>query len=480
MGVNSIVHRASYEQSPEKDHNFVRSDNIVRAAHDEKENIDFDKKAKPDEKNRNGAGPNNSLVVKIGKDGEEHNSDKADTNPTQHTINTSASSPYAYVWIIGAIHEDKPSYKGFVWDVLISASLLRKTGSTADFWLYVRLSPESKLDKMPDEDLRLLNALGVKVKHLDKPKHESFSQLMYDKFYILNMTEYKRVMFLDADTIPLTNLDYYFHLSDPEYKDVPTLLKPFFLFATRKEPTNGGMFVVEPSAHLYEQYKEAVRIQHEKAKTLPYPHFDRNEGWGHSFLDNGDKWEAINTNGNRWKWYGAHVDQGLMYYVAKYLSKEVSIAIGPRVQNWKGVDGQIKPEKESETVGMLEKYQPELLAYQYRCDQDGNHDFKWTCNPPYNSFAHFVGSHKPWQEKFSLKWINKSVNTSTRKAATILWFKELITLNDEHGMGIDLEHWNDKYMPLMKESTLGYIPLYKDQANVIESVSNEGTFASEK
>jgi hypothetical protein len=303
---------------------------------------------------------------------------------------------------------------------------------------------------------------------------------MYDKFYILNMTEYKRVMFLDADTIPLTNLDYYFHLSDPEYKDVPTLLKPFFLFATRNEPTNGGMFIAEPSKHIYEQYKEAVRIQHEKAKTLPYPHFDKQEGWGYSFTQNHDRWRAILKRGNRWAWYGAHVDQGLMYYVAKYLSKEVSIAIGAVVENWKGVDGQIKPEKESETVGMLEKYQPELLAYQYRCDQDGNHDFKWTCNPPYNSFAHFVGSHKPWQEKFSLKWINKSVNTSTRKAATILWFKELITLNDEHGMGIDLEHWNVKHLPLMKESTLGYMPMYSDQANVIDNVSNEGTFASEK
>eukprot|EP00978_Attheya_sp_CCMP212_P013578 scaffold34093_cov59-Attheya_sp.AAC.4 len=458
MGNTWIGHYALYEQSPENDHNG------------------------------GAAGPNNRLV-RIGTYGGKHNSPTAATHPTHPTqpiIHTStsalASSPYyAYVWIIGAIHEDKPSYKGFVWDVLISASLLRKTGSTADFWVYVRLSPESKLDTMPDEDLRLFHALGVKVKHLDKPKHESFSQLMYDKFYILNMTEYKRVMFLDADTIPLTNLDFYFHLSDPEYKDVPTLLKPFFIYATRAEPTNGGMFIAEPSAPIYEQYKEAVRQQHEKAKTLPYPHFDRKEGWGYSFLDNGDKWEAMNKSGKRWQWYGAHVDQGLMYYIAKFRSKEVSIAIGQRVQNWKGVEGQIKPEKESETVGMLEKYQPELLAYQYQCDLGKSYDFTWTCNPPYNSFAHFVGSHKPWQGKFSLESINNEpVSTSTRKAATMLWFKELIALNEEHGMGIDLEHWNDKHLPLMKESTLGYMPMYADQANVFDSVSNEGTFSSKK
>jgi hypothetical protein len=469
MGVNSIVFYFSHEQHVEINISIVKSNTNTF------------------ENARRVGAPIHSTNAN------DQDNDQADTTQQkkdvgiiprsitpQHTINTNASSPYAYVWIIGAIHEDKPSYKGFVWDVLVSASLLRKTGSTADFWLYVRLSPESKLDTMPDEDLRLLDALGVKVRHLDKPKHESFSQLMYDKFYILNMTEYKRVMFLDADTIPLTNLDYYFHLSDPGYKDLPTLLKPFFLFATRGEPTNGGMFIAEPSAHIYEQYKEAVRKQHEKAKTFPYPHFDRKEGWGHSFLDNGDEWEAINKTGKRWHWHGSHVDQGIMYYVAKYLCKEVSISIGQKVQNWKGVDGQINPEKESESLGMLEKYQPELLAYQYECDHGGHGGFEWTCNPPYDSFAHFVGPQKPWQGQFSMKWINEPVSTSTRKAAMMVWFKELITLNDKHSMGIDFEHWNDKHLPLMKESSLGYMPMYSDQANVIDNASNEGTFASEK
>ena len=73
----------------------------------------------------------------------------------QDTSNSSPS-PYAYVWIIGAIREDRPSYKGFLWDVLISASLLRKAGSTADFWLYLRFSPNSTLTEMPAEDTRLL------------------------------------------------------------------------------------------------------------------------------------------------------------------------------------------------------------------------------------------------------------------------------------------------------------------------------------
>jgi len=165
---------------------------------------------------------------------------------------SSSSSPYAYAWVLGGVNEFNSAYKGFISDILISARLLQKAGSIADFWLYVRLSPNSKLETMPEEDLRLLDALGIKVKHLQKLDFESFSNTMYDKFHVLNMTGYKRVIFLDADTIPLPNLDYYFHLSDTDYKELPTLLKPFFIHASRKEPTNGGMFMVEPSTWIYE------------------------------------------------------------------------------------------------------------------------------------------------------------------------------------------------------------------------------------
>ena len=85
------------------------------------------------------------------------------------------------------------------------------------------------------------------MKQLETPRKESFAQLVYDKFLTFSMTDYKRVMFLDADTVPLTNLDYLFHLSDPDYMDAPTLLKLNLIFATNGEPCNTAMFIVEPS-----------------------------------------------------------------------------------------------------------------------------------------------------------------------------------------------------------------------------------------
>ena len=100
------------------------------------------------------------------------------------------------------------------------------------------MSPDSKLDVLPTEDLRLLGALAFKIKYFDKPKHESFSQLVFDEFFILSMIDYKRIMYLDSDTMPLINLDYLFYLSDPDHTASPTLLKSNVIYVTRGEPSN--------------------------------------------------------------------------------------------------------------------------------------------------------------------------------------------------------------------------------------------------
>ena len=85
---------------------------------------------------------------------------------------------------MGGINENKPAYKGFIWDIIISTRLLRKTGSTSDFWLYVRLSPESNREEIPDEDMTLLTAHGIRIIHLKKSRTESFGQITYDKFQL--------------------------------------------------------------------------------------------------------------------------------------------------------------------------------------------------------------------------------------------------------------------------------------------------------
>jgi hypothetical protein len=393
---------------------------------------------------------------------------------------SSSSSPsrrYAYAFVIGGIHEHRPAYKGFLWTILISVHILQKLGTQADFWIFVRLSPDSNLSDLPPEDRRILTEMNIHIVLQPKPKTESFAQLVLDKFLTWNMTEYKRVMFLDGDMIPLTNLDYYFYLSDPDYKDLPTVLQPNFIMATQREPCNTGMFMVEPSEDAFEQYEDVVRRQHEKAKTLPYPYFDYKQGWGHDFRKHGDYWESLHQKSSKWKFHASHSDQGLMYYFVKYVRQNVSIAIGDKIQNWRqGQNGSHLPELESETLGVLAKYQGELLRYQWSCDKpreearvsDVEH-FWWRCRPPYDSTAHFMGNTKPWRRSYVAS--EYTTYSFRQTAARYLWFKELTEVNEKYHMGLDMDHWDEKYLPLLQDELLGKMALFKDQKDIIMSAA---------
>eukprot|EP00563_Minutocellus_polymorphus_P019799 CAMPEP_0197726470 /NCGR_PEP_ID=MMETSP1434-20131217/16063_1 /TAXON_ID=265543 /ORGANISM="Minutocellus polymorphus, Strain CCMP3303" /LENGTH=421 /DNA_ID=CAMNT_0043312415 /DNA_START=121 /DNA_END=1386 /DNA_ORIENTATION=+ len=372
---------------------------------------------------------------------------------------------YAYAWVLGGIHEDKPSYKGFVWTILISADILRREGSEADFWVFARMSPNSTLYDLPKEDRRLFRALDINVVLLDKPKKESFAQIVFDKFLTINMTDYKRVLFLDGDMVPMTNLDFYFHLSDPHNQNVPTLLKPNFIIATRGEPCNTGMFMVEPSKQNFEKYLDIVRRQHQKAKTLPHPHFDWGNGWGHSFTKTGDFWESVKiTKRQQWRWHASHSDQGLMYMYAKYVIQNVSIAIGERIQNWREGPKNL-PEKESDVRDILTPFQGKLLRHQHSCSEvvRGQQNRFWRCNPPYDSTAHFMGKKKPWLGEH----IKDEKATHGLYGAKGQWFAELKTINDKLNMSIEVERWNSHIAPQMNGVMLGEMAMFRDQDDLI-------------
>ncbi len=54
------------------------------------------------------------------------------------------------------------------------------------------------------------------------------------------MTEYERVLFMDADVLPLCNLDYHSELSK---RGVPM---DNLVISTGTEPANGGFFMLRP------------------------------------------------------------------------------------------------------------------------------------------------------------------------------------------------------------------------------------------
>jgi len=398
---------------------------------------------------------------------------------TKHGMNApKPSSPYALAFVLGAINEAKPSYRGFIYSTLVSVRILRRLGSTADCHVFARLSPESNLTALPEEDMRMFAGYNISVTLLPKLHHQSFTQLQYDKFEALQMTQYKRVLYLDADVMPLVNMDTLMQLSDPESVDVPTLLKPNMIYATRGEPSNGGMFMLEPLEGDSAMMEDIVRKQHESGQKLPYPHFDKIWGWGHSFIESNDFWEGIKVKyGRRWAWHAAHADQGLLYYFAKYAKKDVSIIIGDRIQSWSSTDatkqGNLRgsndqPFRESDTPNTLLHYMQRPLLEQGGCSMGGQ-QLDWKCHPPYNGWVHFYGKTKPWQNTVDANQLNNpNIGAFTAKAKN-LWFRELDEVSKDLGLGIDMAKWNDEYLPIMQESPLGYMPMWRDQEMIMNA-----------
>jgi hypothetical protein len=209
---------------------------------------------------------------------------------------TETGSPYAYVFTVGGVNEKKPGYRGFLLNILIATRILANEGSTADVIAYFQMSPASDLDKLPEEDQRLLSRMNVHVKYLPKPKQESFYDIVFEKFRCLELVQYRRALFLDADVIPLHNIDYIFKLSEGD----DAILKENMIVATRGEPCNAGFFMLKPGKGEWDQLQRIVKAQLESAKDLPHPKFDKVKGWGHSFIAAKDNWEAITKKGNRY------------------------------------------------------------------------------------------------------------------------------------------------------------------------------------
>lgn len=164
---------------------------------------------------------------------------------------------------------------------------------------------------------------------------------MMEKFRILALTEYSRVIFLDSDQWPLCNLDYMFQLSEPKPGKF-AVLKPNVLLAWKLEPCNGGFFMVAPKEGDFEHIQRIIRAREREALAMSYPYWNATFGWGHEFSQR-DKWvpsvqrtnvKKTKTNNLEWGWHGAFADQGLIYYWTKYVKKDVSIIINDRVQRW--------------------------------------------------------------------------------------------------------------------------------------------------
>lgn len=235
--------------------------------------------------------------------GVEINQSTAKTN--QHR-NINNESKFAYITMLHGL-DSSFQYRGFLYNCLITKSLLDEFGSKADFIVMVGFTSEgfAEIEEIK-QDLKTLTDKGITLYYLPRLfedhvikrkgyQNVSFAEMALLKITPYNFTQYERVQYLDADIIPHRDMDCFFSLNRVTH------------MAGTKSPLNSGWALILPNRT---DYLNLLSIARRKR-------LDKNWiagiGWGRPMppgLYTRDKVVPI----THWGFNGASGDQGLLIH----------------------------------------------------------------------------------------------------------------------------------------------------------------------
>jgi hypothetical protein len=151
-------------------------------------------------------------------------------------------------------------------------------------------------------------------------------------------------------------------------------------------------------------------VPHLPAIPLPLLHSKLLVGWG-KVITPPDYWRPVNGSKlTLWNWHAVFADQGLLYFWAKYVKRNVSIIIGSEIEHWTTTIGSTNEKAEDVTLQRIDGNSPLDM---YSCVSTKSSYQKDRRQPPapYRDFYHFTGNRKPWE---FMDWqYPLHVNTST-------------------------------------------------------------------
>ncbi|GAX17161.1 hypothetical protein FisN_6Lh463 [Fistulifera solaris] len=338
------------------------------------------------------------------------------------------SSPmFAYTFVIGGCDPtNRASYQNYLFNIAISARILKRLGSQADIVALFQMSQTAKEPQLPKYDLDLLQAQNVTVYYIPQQLtgRESFYRTTLDKFRILGLTQYEKVILMDGDFLPLCNLDFFFlHDTFQEIVVMEGLYEPF----------NAGFFMVKTGISHLQEVQEIIEKREREALTLTYPYFDLKMGWGHDLSD--DPWVSYRQTGTNWTFEFAFSDQGLLYYYAKYHRKSYSLLNRRGGVTHYGRNGDTG-QKIGSVDRSLSQYSSvaEPVAMKLKA-KTRRHPFPLRC------MLHFTGTTKPWLDGGAPK--DCCTNETKYKSGKHYWMFELHELMQEVNRDIDLKTYWD-------------------------------------
>lgn len=275
---------------------------------------------------------------------------------------------WAYAFMLGGIptindpaKRQHAGYRGLLYNIMVSISILRDSGSTADMILMVHF--HESYAELPLEDAMALQKMNVIVKYLPPTStgnahdgtNNGLSTIPLEKFRILDFLEYSRVFYLEADIMPNCNLDYLLELSEPETSTIatarsmegieqqpPLRLQENVILSIAESPSSSSFFILRPMRGRYHDFLNIFSEYPDK-----FAYFNQTTGWGHKMTGkDGDFWVTVKSLQSKtpkplkkWGFPGNDNDDGLLYYYTRFLEKKVSIIARDRVYTVTGEGG---------------------------------------------------------------------------------------------------------------------------------------------
>jgi len=317
-----------------------------------------------------------------------------------------------------------------LYSILVATRNLRQFGSSANMLVFVEMYYNSNATKLPDIEEKWLHFNEIQIKYLPKQPIQYFYRTQLDKFRILKLTQYRRIMFLDVDVLPLTNLDYLFHLSDPLHTKTPTVLEENVALEGIGAPLNGGTFILAPHDGDIEEIQKVIEQKEQQ------PEFNSTVGWGH-VIQQSEGWmqpSEHNRSRTEWKFYAASGDQGLLLFWTMYHKKKVSVIYRRTgiVKNFgpHPVGGKITVVKET-LQNPFEGLEIEgVVPKPSKCWMDCVYH-------PFKDIVHFIASRKPWVFGLPYNFLTMPKDQNYIHSPASLWYTVLEEMSSEWQMEID-------------------------------------------
>lgn len=273
-------------------------------------------------------------------------------------ISNPAKSKFAYVTLIHGI-DDSYKYRGFLYNTIIMAQMLRQHGSTADVIAMIGFAANFTRYQFKD-DLDLLVKEGVILYYLPRLLEErtpvGFAEMALLKLTPFSFTQYKKVQFFDGDIMPKKNMDCYFALDRN-------------LFGTgAASPLNSGWYLAHPNIKHYEDLKKLAQNRFTKS-------WDKKMGWG-TEIPPEITYKGGKKQVEKWEFNGANLDQGLFTHYFILNNGDSGLIDAKYVKLFDVQEGKQTPVESHVS----------FKEYLKCCDGKS----------PTSMFAHFTGSNKPW------------------------------------------------------------------------------------